>query len=527
MTRISQRQMYSTFVGNMNNNLADLMESNLQGSSEKRINRPSDDPAGMARVLGFRASLEGITQYKRNTGVALGWLTQADTTLIQVDELIAEIRTKAEQISTGTYTDENREQVSFYLREAFGTLLSLSNSTYDGQHIFGGHKTKTPTYVEGLHAFSNNADMQGVDYVVTGGAKNTVLVQFTQDGVIGSTSTLDMNFRYSADGGKTWQAGYLPAGSTTIQAGGVEIELKDKATGLALSGPVNVTAAAPADTSTHPSGPTDGPSNPNETDNGTWIYAHPTAIYKGDDNDAQVTQTYASGGGPSALAEADGYFTRDVAVRIDSIAGGVITYSYSLDDGSNWVQGTAPDGPNAKLPIAGGFLNLSGPPAVAGDQYVVKPHRADIKMEISPGDTVTVNVVGKDIFGGMYQKPFADDPTTVGGSYDNNLFHVVGKLIAGAETNSQTMVQEALAQLEDCLKKVTTRAAEVGGRENRVGVVFENMGMRELAETDNMSKIEDVDVTVLMTKLAQQQLAYNMVLKSSSMIMQMNLANFI
>ena len=36
-----------------------------------------------------------------------------------------------------------------------------------------------------------------------------------------------------------------------------------------------------------------------------------------------------------------------------------------------------------------------------------------------------------------------------------------------------------------------TKAAEVGGRENRVSVVFDNLSLRELAETDNLSKIEE------------------------------------
>ncbi len=42
-----------------------------------------------------------------------------------------------------------------------------------------------------------------------------------------------------------------------------------------------------------------------------------------------------------------------------------------------------------------------------------------------------------------------------------------------------------------------------------------------------MSAVEDVDFSELMTRLAQEQLIYNSVLKSSSMIMQMNLSNFL
>jgi flagellar hook-associated protein 3 FlgL len=42
-----------------------------------------------------------------------------------------------------------------------------------------------------------------------------------------------------------------------------------------------------------------------------------------------------------------------------------------------------------------------------------------------------------------------------------------------------------------------------------------------------LSYTEDIDLTELLTKLTQQQLTYSTVLKSSSMIMQLSLANYV
>ncbi|MDL2272527.1 flagellar hook-associated protein FlgL [Desulfovibrio sp. OttesenSCG-928-I05] len=518
MTRISQRQMYSTFVTNMNTNLADLMESNLQGSSEKRINRPSDDPAGIARVLGYRSSLENITQYKRNTGTALGWLNLTDTTLMQLDELITKAKTDALSIATGTPSADQREGVAESLRGLLDSMISLGNTSYAGQYIFGGHKTKAQPYEKVLTAFSNHEDMKDVRYAVEGGSDKSVVVQFTEDGTI-PPGAGGLGFRYSSDGGATWKTGTMANGDNEMDLGnGITVKFLEK-DGSPLTTVTNVSAV---DTT-----------NVNENGNGTWLYVHNTGQYKGDDNDNRVITTYQNAVGSAPNATAEGYFTRDIAVRIRDIEAGPpqkLHYSYSLDDGSNWSEGYVED-PQVplKLPVAGGYLELDAVPAAPGDQFVIKPHRADLKMEISPGDTVTINTLGKDIFGGVYQSAYTDNEKALGSGtgYSDNLMNVIGKLVTGAETNNQQMLQEGLGALEECLKIVTTKLAEVGGRENRVGVVFENLSMRELSETDNMSKIEDVDVTTLMTKLAQQQLAYNMVLKSSSMIMQMNLSNFI
>ena len=103
----------------------------------------------------------------------------------------------------------------------------------------------------------------------------------------------------------------------------------------------------------------------------------------------------------------------------------------------------------------------------------------------------------------------------------------MGKLIGYCESNDQDGIQRCLEELDDCLKRVTTKLADVGGRENRLQVAYETAIIRELSEDGARSSIEDADTVTLMTKLAQQQLAYNTVLKSSSMIMQMSLMNFI
>ena len=38
--RVAQRTMYNSFVSNMNRTLSNYMESNIQSSSQKKINRP-------------------------------------------------------------------------------------------------------------------------------------------------------------------------------------------------------------------------------------------------------------------------------------------------------------------------------------------------------------------------------------------------------------------------------------------------------------------------------------------------------
>lgn len=98
--RITQSMMYSDMVGQMQKNLAAYMESNEQGSTQKKINRPSDDPAGAYRVLTTRDDLNATAQYQTNVDTARGWLELADSVLsTRVSTLFQDLESLAQQAS--------------------------------------------------------------------------------------------------------------------------------------------------------------------------------------------------------------------------------------------------------------------------------------------------------------------------------------------------------------------------------------------------------------------------------------------
>ena len=207
----------------------------------------------------------------------------------------------------------------------------------------------------------------------------------------------------------------------------------------------------------------------------------------------------------------------------------------------------------------GGVLTLAsntggvGASLTAGTQFVVHPRSADIEIDISVSESVRINDIGKDIFGGVYQDPDAvlaaggkrvalsSSNASVGLGGENgatmfyssnatptkNLFETMGNLIAFLETNNQQGIQQSLANLGEVHKQIMNEAASVGGREHRLDVADNIIQGLELNEKERLSNVEDADIGELMTALSQQQIVYEAVLRSSSMIMQMNLMNFI
>ncbi len=506
--RVTQGIMYSSFIQNMNGSLSNLMESNVQASSQKKVNRPSDDPVSSGRILSTRATLSTISTYGENIKQAAGWLALADGIVGSgngsVQTVLARLSELAEQGSSETYDATNREQISFEVRELYKQIINLANTKFDGRYIFAGQNTDTPPYEEALAVTCHDSDsgnpnaIDTASFHVEGAAASTMIIQATSTGAAGSAG-----YRYSEDSGKTWKTATVNdntpvAGQCVIEAGGVRVLVSDSSK--------TVTAVDQADMQ--------------RRDNGTWLYVRPTARYAGDDNSAQVVAGY----GTSVTGTAEGNFARDVSVRIDAVSGSEISYSYSIDDGSNWIQTKVPQG--VSLPVPGGYLTLNAVPN-AGDQFQIHPHRADINFQIGDSDVITVNMVGSDIFGGLYDYPQDGIEYPVPVTGHANLFEVVGNLVAAAETNSPDDMGQALDDLKAVMNVVLTKAADIGGRENRLSVTQGALVMRSFSEEDNLSQMEDVDVSELMTRLSQQQIAYNSVLKSSSMIMQMSLVNFL
>lgn len=551
MFRISQNQLYNQYLNGMNSSLSSLVELNLQAQTQKRVNKPSDDPTATARILDHRDTLHAYEQYKTNLDTAQGWLSMSDSTLTQVSTIITRAKELAEQGATGTMSAENREQLSYEARQLFDQLLELSNMQYEDKSIYAGQKTNANAFREVLWMTTNDPTLTSSNsFQIDGFSKQTTLVQFTDStGATASGGSINMGdpntrVRYSIDGGKT----FLTDGSVTTDPATGKVLLTLPRSGASVTfahdAQVRVTDTA----------------NTNDS-KGSWLWLRPSAVYQGDDSDS--ISVSSMGAGTNLISGvASGAFPGSTLVRIENTTtlDGTINYSYSMDNGLSWVTGNtvAADSTasNAMLNVSGGgvlTLNSNGGNVLqAGAQFLISPRTADITLQVNVSETVRVNDVGKDIFGGIYQDPdkvsgnggarlaltssnasavfsanSSNFTSSNGGIVSKNLFETMGNLVAFLETNTQSGVQQCLDSLKASQQQVLTSVASVGGRENRLNITKNILANLTLNENERISAEEDVDIGELMTKLTMQQTVYQAVLKSSSMIMQMNLMQYI
>lgn len=511
--RISLNMLYDNFVSNMNKSTYKLMELNKMASSQKKINKPSDDPVGAGRVLDYRDSIASLKQYESNVDTAKGWLGQADETLMQVNNVLIRAKEIAEQGATGTLNAEQREILSFEARQLFDQMINLANTRFEGKSIFAGHKVDESAYEHAMNLTSNK-DLPA-SYTIEGKSTGTILVQFTTSAEVDDGD--DIDYRYSTDGGKNFTDKTLTAGDTELDLDGVLVD---------LSPGYEVEA--------------NDPDNTNDS-SGTWLWVRPTAEYKGDDADEYTVEPLYAQDITAGDVTATGSFDKDVTVRLDEVEGNdpgdTVNYSYSLDGGSNWTTGNEAEidtNNNVRFLVPGGRVDVAdiqniGNPGGAStlnnsDQILIRPNRAAIDFEISANQTIQVNNVGKDIFGGIYQAP-GESHASADPEGHENIFETLGSFIGYLETNNQSGVQQSLEDINTGLEHINKQLAGIGAKENRLNVSENMLSGLVLNETERLSKVEDVDISKLMTDLVNQQIIYEAVLKSSSTIMRMSLVN--
>lgn len=225
--RISTSQIYDQSIGNISNSLTDYMNVTNNVASQKKLNAPSDDPAGMGNVVNLRSYDQTLESYYNNSKYAESLLGTADGLLSEASEIMISAKEQVEQGSTGTYTDEQQQAMAVNMMGYQDSLLAIANSEMGNDYLFSGESTDTAPYeyVPGV-TVTGDSPAKSDFASFEGELDDPVIVEFTSDGTIGTDA---VDYRYSLDGGSTWLTGTMDGTAlppdTTMELGDVSVEM--------------------------------------------------------------------------------------------------------------------------------------------------------------------------------------------------------------------------------------------------------------------------------------------------------------
>ncbi|BBJ22475.1 flagellar hook-associated protein FlgL [Candidatus Nitrotoga sp. AM1P] len=145
--RISTNTLYNANVNVLNQQQAQLLHTQQQISTQRRILTPADDPIAAARVLEVSQADASNSQYAANRNVALNSTSMSEGVLQSVTNLLQNVRTLAVNAGSGVLNNSDRQTMATDLSGHLEELLALANSTDGiGNYLFSGFQGKTQPF---------------------------------------------------------------------------------------------------------------------------------------------------------------------------------------------------------------------------------------------------------------------------------------------------------------------------------------------------------------------------------------------
>ena len=120
-----------------------------QFNTQKKIQRPSDDPTIAVRALKYRTTLVEIDQYLTNIKDATSWMDATETCLKDVNGRLEDMSEYCTQAATGTYDEKDRKDIVAQLKQFSEYIYEQNaNADYAGRYLFTGFRTDEPMLFE-------------------------------------------------------------------------------------------------------------------------------------------------------------------------------------------------------------------------------------------------------------------------------------------------------------------------------------------------------------------------------------------
>lgn len=118
---------------------ADLQKSMEKLSSGERINRASDDSAGLAVSEKMRSQIRGLNQASKNIGNAVSFIQTAEGYLQETTDTLQRIRELAVQGANGIYSAEDRMQIQVEVSSLVAEIDRIaSTAQFNGMNMLTG-----------------------------------------------------------------------------------------------------------------------------------------------------------------------------------------------------------------------------------------------------------------------------------------------------------------------------------------------------------------------------------------------------
>ncbi len=510
--RITSSMMSNNYLYNLNGNLNRLSKYLEQESTGKAINKISDDPVKTTQSLSARNKLSGVNRYQENVSAADNWLTEAEGSLSELNDVIQDAYEMAINASSDTLNESDLAAISEEIAALRDEVLSTANATYGENYLFAGYNTAGNSsgelpftvdvngdlYFNGIN-MSNEASVDEIN-TASANAANALSTATTADTAIQALSTTNYN-EIIEEVSKVLSAADDMAGAveSTMNAaddiaGSADI---DAATATALT-------TASSGLQTYSSDLADAIKTAENALSVAQAASEAAADAYTALEEAQAT------GNSAAITEAQNAYNDAVsaaqaaAADVQTASGTVLT---AATDAKDAIDDGDPVTTTDVKSIIDGSTALPAATAALDDQ-------SDdvLSLQVGSGQTMEVTVSGTELLG----------------RGDENIYVILdgfyNALSSGADASE---LNDYVSRLQDAQSRVLSMEAAVGAKQKRLDTLSARYDANVLNYTQMKSDAEDADLAEVITNYATAETVYNAALSAGSQIIQTSLIDFL
>ncbi len=145
--RVTDSILKNNFLTNLAFASERLYEKETKVLTNKRVNKPSDDPVDALNSLTIRVRLNDIEQYRRNISRTKTFLQNTETIVQQVADMFTRVKELAIQGASDSYGPNDKLSISYEIDQLIEQLLISSNNRSETTYTFAGTYNNVAPYV--------------------------------------------------------------------------------------------------------------------------------------------------------------------------------------------------------------------------------------------------------------------------------------------------------------------------------------------------------------------------------------------
>lgn len=467
------------FLANLQNIETRLAKANNEISSGIRVNEPSDDPGAIASILDTQNQIDQVTQVQKNLTLANVTAQTADGALQNASSLLDQLTSLASEGSSSTTNATAESALALQVQNILQELVSVANTSINGQYIFAGDNPGVAPYTFNLLA-PGGAVPAATQLKLTGNLDSGT-TSFSQNvsvtDSLGQAHTLTIYFTQASPTTWSYQV-TIPAADVSV--GQVMASLTTGSTAVTVADTTGISIGQTVTGAGIPPGTTV-----------VSISGNTVTLSTGATSGGTVSLGFAPPpSSPVQLLATPGTLTFNASGTLNSATTSPVTLNLgNLADGAenmamNW---SLFDG-------AGNGLIKQTASASSLTPQVLSNTNTSILRDSS----------GNSIVPGMLASQIFDSQNGVAGS---GVFSRVYALWQALQSGNQTAIQNSALNLKSAVTQINQAETTYGDLENWISHANQDASQRLTNLQSNLSTLRDADIPTMATQLTMDETA--------------------